>query len=267
MAEDKPVTLESLPELLKDDVAVKVAGVDVDGQLRGKLMAKKKFLSIAQEGFGFCSVVFGWDMHDQTYFRELGVSNKENGYRDLIAVPDLSSFRRIPWENNVPFFLISFHDPDTSDTLYACPRSLLRRQVDKLQQEGYGAMAGAEYEFYQFRAPQTHDGPERNSSGTATFLRENPVNALPSLTEGMFGYSITRTTHNQDYFYGIFDACEKFGCGIEGWHTESGPGVFEAVGVLISYISSEQSIPTNTCRRPSSSARSAPWQTKPPSSS
>ena len=57
------------------------------------------------------------------------------------------------------------------------------------------------------------------------------------------------------------------GCGIEGWHTESGPGVFEAVGVLISYISSEQSIPTNTCRRPSSSARSAPWQTKPPSSS
>ena len=143
MAEDKPVTLESLPELLKDDVAVKVAGVDVDGQLRGKLMAKKKFLSIAQEGFGFCSVVFGWDMHDQTYFRELGVSNKENGYRDLIAVPDLSSFRRIPWENNVPFFLISFHDPDTSDTLYACPRSLLRRQVDKLQQEGYGAMAGS----------------------------------------------------------------------------------------------------------------------------
>ncbi|KAJ4365394.1 hypothetical protein N0V95_000443 [Ascochyta clinopodiicola] len=228
MAEDKPITVESLPELLKDDVAVKVAGIDVDGMLRGKLMAKKKFLSIASDGFGFCSVVFGWDMHDQTYFRELGVSNKENGYRDLIAIPDLSSFRRIPWENNVPFFLVSFHDPDTHDSLYACPRSLLKRTVDKLKDSGYGAMAGAEYEFYQFRAPQTHDGPERNSSGTATFLRNNPVNALPSLTEGMFGYSITRTVHNQDYFYGIFNACEQFNCGIEGWHTESGPGVFEA---------------------------------------
>ncbi|KAF1929318.1 glutamine synthetase/guanido kinase [Didymella exigua CBS 183.55] len=225
---DQRVTVESLPELLKDDVAVKVAGIDVDGMLRGKLMAKSKFLSIAQDGFGFCSVVFGWDMHDQTYFRELGVSNKENGYRDLVAVPDLASFRRIPWEKNVPFFLVSFHDPDTHESLYACPRSLLRRAVDKLRDNGYGAMAGAEYEFYQFRAPQTHAGPERNSSGTATFLRENPVNALPSLTEGMFGYSITRTVHNQDYFYGIFDACEKFNCGIEGWHTESGPGVFEA---------------------------------------
>lgn len=44
----------------------------------------------------------------------------------------------------------------------------------------------------------------------------------------MFGYSLTRPIHNQEYYYGIFDACEKFNCGIEGWHTESGPGVFEA---------------------------------------
>ncbi|KAF1966250.1 glutamine synthetase/guanido kinase [Bimuria novae-zelandiae CBS 107.79] len=228
MSDSEEVTVERLPELLKNDQAVKVAGVDVDGILRGKLMAKKKFLSIAKEGFGFCSVIFGWDMHDQTYFRELAISNKENGYRDLIAIPDLASFRRIPWENNVPFFLISFHDPDTGGSLSACPRSILKRTVDKLKESGYGAMAGAEYEFFQFRAPQSHDGPERNSSSTATFLRNNPVNSLPSLTEGMFGYSITRPVHNQDYYYGIFDTCAQFNCGIEGWHTESGPGVFEA---------------------------------------
>jgi glutamine synthetase len=136
------ITAEQLPELLKNDLSVKVAGVDVDGILRGKLMAKKKFLSIAKEGFGFCSVIFGWDMHDQTYFKELAISNKENGYRDLIAIPDLSSYRRIPWEDNVPFFLISFYDPDTKETLSACPRSLLKRAVDKLKANGYGAMAG-----------------------------------------------------------------------------------------------------------------------------
>jgi glutamine synthetase len=44
----------------------------------------------------------------------------------------------------------------------------------------------------------------------------------------MFGYSLIRPLHNQDYYYGIFDACEKFNTHIEGWHTESGPGVFEA---------------------------------------
>ena len=42
------------------------------------------------------------------------------------------------------------------------------------------------------------------------------------------GYSLTRPVHNQDWFYGIFDAADKFRCSVEGWHTESGPGVYEA---------------------------------------
>ncbi|MCJ1237551.1 hypothetical protein MMC14_005538 [Varicellaria rhodocarpa] len=224
------VTVNSLPELLWNDSKVKIAGVDIDGILRGKLMSKKKFLSVAKDGFGFCSVVFGWDMHDQTYFKELKISNNENGYRDLIAVPDLRSFRRIPWEDDVPFFLVSFLDPDTLKPLSACPRGLLKTTAEKLGSQGLRAMAGAEYEFFQFRAPSHPNVPssERNSSSTARFLKENPVNALPPLTEGMFGYSLTRPVHNQDYYYGIYDTCEKFKCGIEGWHTESGPGVFEA---------------------------------------
>ncbi|KAI9675292.1 MAG: hypothetical protein M1817_001195 [Caeruleum heppii] len=227
--EAKTITAASLPELLQHDSKVKVAGVDVDGMLRGKLMSKKKFLSVAKDGFGFCSVIFGWDMHDQTYFRELKVSNAENGYRDIIAVPDLSSYRRIPWEDNVPFFFVSFLDPDTRRPVSACPRGLLGTMVQKLQTKGYGALAGAEYEFYQFRAPSNDSAStEKNSSSTATFLQRNPVDDLPPLTQGMFGYSLTRPVHNQDYYYGIFDACEKFRCGIEGWHTESGPGVYEA---------------------------------------
>lgn len=153
MAADKPspdpqdITVEALPSILADDNSVKLAGVDVDGILRGKLVSKKKFLSIAKSGFGFCSVIFGWDMHDQTYFKELKISNKENGYRDLIAVPDLSSFRRIPWEDNVPFFLVSFFDPDTEEPLSACPRQLLKAQVDKLAASGWGAMAGGNRPF------------------------------------------------------------------------------------------------------------------------
>lgn len=83
-------------------------------------------------------------MHDQTYTRELLISNAENGYRDIIAKPDLDSFRRIPWENDVPFFLISFYDPDTGDSLSACPRSLLARTVDKIHRQKIGAMAGGE---------------------------------------------------------------------------------------------------------------------------
>lgn len=136
------VTLDNVAEVLQQDTRVKLAGVDVDGMLRGKLVSKKKFLSIVSEGFGFCSVIFGWDMHDQTYFKELAISNKENGYRDIVAIPDLSSFRRIPWENNVPFFLVSFHDPDTREPVCACPRGLVKTALGKAEAAGYRAMAG-----------------------------------------------------------------------------------------------------------------------------
>jgi len=71
--------IETLKDELKDDHRVKVAGVDLDGILRGKVMAKSKFLSVLESGFGFCSVIFGWDMHDKTYPTELGVSNAANG--------------------------------------------------------------------------------------------------------------------------------------------------------------------------------------------
>ncbi|KAI9887898.1 MAG: hypothetical protein M1823_000286 [Watsoniomyces obsoletus] len=212
------------PDDLEEDTCVKVAGVDVDGMLRGKLMSKEKFLSIADDGFGFCSVIFGWDMHDQTYFRELKISNKENGYRDVLAVPDLESFRRIPWENNtaqnVPFVLVDFLDPETNKSIAACPRSLLKSVMKKLYREGVFAMAGAEYEFYHFKAP--------DSSGPAKSLREKGIGALQPLTEGMFGYSLTRPVHNQAYYYDIYNMCRSFKCDIESWHTETGPGVFEA---------------------------------------
>ncbi|KAL2269297.1 hypothetical protein VTJ83DRAFT_1481 [Remersonia thermophila] len=217
------ITVDKLPALLADDASVKLAGLDADGILRGKLVSKKKFLSIAAEGFGFCSVIFGWDMHDMTYVRELKVSNKENGYRDLIAVPDLRSFRRIPWENNVPFFLVSFFDPDTKEPVSACPRGLLRTQIDKIAAHGYRAMAGAEYEFYQFKTPNTEGFPS-----PAAYLSLNPPQSLPALTEGMFGYSLTRPVLNKEYYYEVFNSCQAFRCDLEGWHTESGPGVYEA---------------------------------------
>ncbi|KAF9109279.1 hypothetical protein BGX27_007782 [Mortierella sp. AM989] len=207
--------IEEITVLLMDDVRVKVAGVDLDGILRGKVMAKSKFLSVLKSGFGFCSVIFGWDMHDKTYSQELGVSNAANGYRDIIAVPDLSTFRRIPWENNIPFFLLSFYDPVSRNPLAVCPRGVLKRVTDELASMGWEAMCGAEFEFYNFKeTPET--------------LAAKGHTEPQALTPGMFGYSLLRPALNQDYFYDIFDQCTNFGVNIESFHTETGPGVYEA---------------------------------------
>ncbi|BGP14287.1 hypothetical protein JCM10213_004251 [Rhodosporidiobolus nylandii] len=209
------LTLDELKEELKGDLKVQVAGVDVDGVLRGKIMEKSKFLAAAKDGFGYCSVVFGWDIHDRTYAKELSISNLQNGYRDLLAVIDLNSYRRTPHTPSLPFFLVTFHDPETKEGLYACPRATLQKAVKGLEDLGFEAMAGAEYEYFQFRE-------------TPTSLHQKNFHDLEPLTHGMHGYSLLRPAVNSDYFHALYDNCAKFGIPIEGHHTETGPGVFES---------------------------------------
>lgn len=98
-------------------------------------------------GFGYCSVVFGWDIHDCTYSKELGISNLKNGYKDILAKVDLASYRRLPGTPALPFFLVTFYDPETDRGLYACPRATLQKVVDDLASEGYEAFAGAEVRY------------------------------------------------------------------------------------------------------------------------
>ncbi|KAJ4358212.1 uncharacterized protein N0V89_002792 [Didymosphaeria variabile] len=213
----KAIRLDELASLLANDDCVKVAGIDIDGVLRGKLMSKDKFLCIAQEGFGFASVLFAWDLQDQIYTEGPLISHAQNGYNDLLAVPDLRSFRRIPWEDDVPFFLVNFLDPKTKESISGCPRSLLKRIAQKVGATGVTAMAGVEYEFSHFQLPE---------AGVATHMS---VSDKPKpLEEGKFGYSIARPVHNKAYYYDIFKTCGRFQCPLEGWHAEVGPGMYEA---------------------------------------
>ncbi|KAG0050798.1 hypothetical protein BGZ83_004427 [Gryganskiella cystojenkinii] len=216
--------IQEITSYIQNDERIKVAGVDLDGILRGKIMAKSKFLSVLESGFGFCSVIFGWDMHDKTYAEELSISNAGNGYRDIIAVPDLTTFRRIPWENNIPFFLLSFYDPVTREPLAVCPRGILKRVTDDLAAMGWEAMCGVEFEFFNFKE-------------TPDTLASKGHTAPEALTPGMFGYSLLRPALHQDYFYDIYDKCKEFGINIESLHTETGPGVYEAA---LSYTSATQ---------------------------
>jgi glutamine synthetase len=45
----------------------------------------------------------------------------------------------------VPFFLVSFYDSETNERVCACPRGLLRTVLARLEEKGYGAMAGGEF--------------------------------------------------------------------------------------------------------------------------
>lgn len=209
-----PQSLGQLQDLLADANKVKVAGIDVDGVLRGKFMSKEKFLAAVSSGFGFCSIVFGWDIQDTVYSPELLISTRASGYRDILASIDLSTYRRIPWEDNAPFFLVSFLDPGTKDPIPVCPRGVLKKVVSKAQSQGWEPIAGCEFEYFQFKE-------------TPNTLTEKNFTNLQPLTPGMHGYSLLRTQLNSEYFNDIFNQSVAFDIPIEGHHTETGPGVYE----------------------------------------
>ena len=76
---------------------VKVAVSDIDGVLRGKYLHLDKFLGAAEAapagGFGFCDVVFGWDVADQTY-DNTQLTGWQHGFPDALARLDLATQRR-----------------------------------------------------------------------------------------------------------------------------------------------------------------------------
>jgi glutamine synthetase len=192
---------------------VKVAVSDIDGVLRGKYLDKEKFASAARGGFGFCNVVFGWDAADQCYDNTT-YTGWQSGYPDAQVRVDLSSFRRIPWEGGRPFFLGEFVDRD-GGPLAVCPRQLLRRVLARAADHDLRAEVGLEFEWFNFA--------ESPASVRAKGYRD-----LEPLTPGMFGYSIVRQTQNQPYFDALLAELRAFGVPLEGLHTETGPGVFEA---------------------------------------
>ncbi|MEC9465155.1 MAG: glutamine synthetase family protein [Myxococcota bacterium] len=192
---------------------VKLAITDVDGVLRGKYINKNKFLSAAESGFGFCNVVFGWDCADVCY-DNVDYTGWHSGYPDAQARIDLSTYRKVPWDDGVPFFLGDFVDADGSP-LGVCPRQVLKRVIEKAHGMGFAPVAAIEYEFFNFlESPAS--------------LYEKKFQNLTPLTPGMFGYSLLRASRNQPYFAALMDELLAFDVPLEGIHTETGPGVFEA---------------------------------------
>lgn len=192
---------------------VKLAITDIDGILRGKYISVEKFLSVVDSNFGFCDVVFGWDSGDVAY-DNASYTGWHSGYPDAKARIDLSTFRKIPWENDVPFFLGEFIKDDNAP-LNICPRQLLRKVLGDVNKAGYRMVMSQEFEWFNF-------------SETPQSLHDKGYKNLTPLTPGMFGYSILRSTLRNDFFDAIFDNMRRFDVPIEGLHTETGPGVYEA---------------------------------------
>lgn len=191
---------------------IKIGVTDIDGILRGKYISLEKFAH-CQNGLGFCDVIFGWDIGD-TLYDNSKYTGWHTGYPDAIARLDSSTLRTIPWEPGTAFFLADLFTKN-GDPLSISPRQVFRSVLDRARAAGYLARFAAEYEFWFFRE-------------TPHSLREKHFRNLTPLSHGMFGYSVLRASQNSDVVLDLIDQLAGFGIPLEGFHTETGPGVYEA---------------------------------------
>lgn len=192
---------------------IKLGVIDIDGILRGKYISREKFESAVKGGLGFCDVIFGWDMAD-VLLDNVRYTGWHTGYPDAHATIDVATRRHIPWEPNTDFYLLDLVNTDGSPLPFA-PRNVLKRVIAQAQAAGLEPYFAAEYEFWLF-------------DETAHALHEKGFRGLKNLTPGMFGYSVVRASSQTPLVHDLLDQLRDFDCEIEGLHTETGPGVYEA---------------------------------------
>lgn len=191
---------------------IKFAFADIDGVLRGKVIHVKKFEDGLEDGYGFCDVVFGWDSTDACY-DNVTFTGWHTGYPDKPCSIDLTTFRTIPWQNGIPFFLADFSGERSADV--PCPRTLLRRIAGQCEEMGFHPEFAQEFEWFNFNE-------------TPKSLQQKSFTNIEPLSPGMFGYSVLRPSQHSDFYYDLINLLTDFNIPIEGIHTETGPGVYEA---------------------------------------
>ncbi len=196
-----------------DTSKIKFAVADIDGILRGKYIHKNKFLETLEKHVPFCDVIFGWDSGDVCY-NNTELTGWHTGYPDAQAKIDVDTYREIPWENSIPFFLADFSGTGSKyETV--CPRTLMKRVTADCESLGFKPFFALETEWFNFK-------------GIPGDLNLSDSTQLRPITPGMFGYSLLRTSLNSNYLTDLFDLLKQFDIPLEGLHTETGPGVYEA---------------------------------------
>jgi glutamine synthetase len=146
------MTLEELEQAVADGSVdtVLLAIADMEGRLQGKRLTASHFLAdVAEHGAEGCNYLLAVDV-DMNTVDGYAMSSWSRGYGDFAMVPDLSTLRPVPWHDGTVMVLadLAWHG---GAPVVASPRQILRRQLDRLAERGWRALAGTELEFILFR--------------------------------------------------------------------------------------------------------------------
>ena len=146
------VTLDELKVLAQEGEVdtVVLAICDMQGRLMGKRLTARHFVEeVAEHGAEGCNYLLAVDV-DMNTVEGYDMSSWSRGYGDFVLKPDLDTLRPLPWLPGTVMLMADVAWEDGSDVV-ASPRQILRRQLRRLEERGWSAVAGTELEFIVFR--------------------------------------------------------------------------------------------------------------------
>ncbi len=146
------LTIDQLRTAVEDGSidTVILAFPDPYGKLMGKRLDASYFLTDVARGAHACDYLFTIDMEMEPV-PGYQFSNWESGYGDVHLAPDLPTLRRLSWLDRTALVLCDAQLDPSHEPVTVAPRSILRKQLERLRTHGFEAMAGSELEYFLYR--------------------------------------------------------------------------------------------------------------------
>src|SRR5687768_7214926 len=122
---------------------------DAGGRLVGKRLTGHYFLEhCAESGTHGCNYLLTVNI-EMDPLEGFKLASWDQGYGDFAMKPDLSSLRPIPWQDATALVVCDLQREDGS-LVDEAPRSILKKQVDRLAKLGLSCNIASELEFFLF---------------------------------------------------------------------------------------------------------------------
>ena len=183
---------------------------DMQGRLMGKRFHASHFVRSAWEETHCCNYLVATDleMHPVDGYAS---TSWAAGYGDYVMRPDLTTIRYPPWLDGTAFVLCDLYDHHGADPVPHAPRTLLKRQIDRLSSRGFTSAIATELEFFLFRESYA-DLSDRQYRGMTPI---SPYNE---------DYHIFQTTKEEDVMRSVRNGLYGAGVPVENSKGEADSG-------------------------------------------
>ncbi|WP_377641435.1 glutamine synthetase family protein [Oryzobacter terrae] len=187
-----------------------VAFTDMQGRLQGKRLHGHFFLEhVLDHGTEGCNYLLAVDV-DMNTVDGYAISSWERGYGDMFFEMDLSTLRRTPGHPASVTIQSDLTWLDGSGEVAQSPRSILKRQVESAEGDGWGAYAGTELEFILFEDSYDAAWDRRYQGLTGA----NRYNVDYSILGGSRVEPVLREIRNEMYAAGMTVESAKGECNL-----------------------------------------------------